>query len=567
MAQPRDYTRQYNFSDFQTTSPSDPLPAAKVDSELNAVKLTLDDLNTNIALVQRDDGALKNNAVHKDAFDTGALALINATGYTPKGDWATSTSYSVNDLVDFNSATYLATSAHTSAAAFATDLAANKWLLMANAAIATTASAVDKFEGTGSQTAFTLSYTYASNTSVLVFVNGALRNPGDDYSISGTTLTFVTAPSTPSVSGNENVIVWGASVVAQAAKESAASSQTNASGFANEAQSWASKVNGIVESTDYSSKAWSIGGTGVDNGSGSSKDWATKTGGTVGNTSEYSAKYYATNANVGTVATNIANVNTVAGSNTQLGQVAGQISPTNNISTVAGAVSNIGTNATNIANINTCATNISDITGASTQATNAANSATASANSATSAQNYAVETDSLVTGTSDDSAKSWAIGGSGGYDMKSSGKGDAKSWATYTTGTVDGTEKSAKEYAIGSQGRGSAGAGSAKDWASYVDGSNTVDGTLFSAKYYANQAANSAASAGNSLSSFQAVWQGSGTSPPSGGTVSTGDLFFNTTSGNQRLQVYNGSAWVDAALDSSSVASPGFAIAMSTALG
>ena len=52
MSQPRDYTRQYNFKDFQATSPSSPLPGTEVDAELNSVKLTLDDLNANIAKVQ-----------------------------------------------------------------------------------------------------------------------------------------------------------------------------------------------------------------------------------------------------------------------------------------------------------------------------------------------------------------------------------------------------------------------------------------------------------------------------------------------------------------------------------
>ena len=60
------------------------------------------------------------------------------------------------------------------------------------------------------------------------------------------------------------------------------------------AADWASKVNGIVDSTDYSSKAWAIGGTGVTDtaGAGPAKDWATETTGQVDGT-EYSAKEYA----------------------------------------------------------------------------------------------------------------------------------------------------------------------------------------------------------------------------------------------------------------------------------
>jgi len=332
MAQPRDYTRQYNFNDFQATNPDDPLPGNQIDAELNTVKLTLDDLNTNIAKIQRDDGKLGNASVHKDAFDQAALALINSD-FTPRGDWVAAREYAVNDAVDFNGATYVATVGHTSSAAFATDDAADRWLLIANAAISGTGSAVDKFEGDGNTTAFTLSYNYTTETAVQVFVNGELLNPVDDYTISGTTLTLFTAPGLPVVAGNENVIVWGASVVAQAAAADASGHESNASGFADEAEAWASKTNGIVESTDYSSKAWSIGGTGVDTGDGSAKDWATKLGSTVGNTTEYSAKYWATQGDVPIVASNIADINTVAA----------QITPTNNVATLASISADIST--------------------------------------------------------------------------------------------------------------------------------------------------------------------------------------------------------------------------------
>ena len=205
MAQPRDYIRQYNFNDFQATSPDEALPGNQLDAELNAVKLTLDDLNANIAKIQRDDGKLGNTSVHKDAFDQGALAIINSS-FTPRGDWATGRSYAVNDAIDFNGSTYVATVAHTSSAAFTTDDAADRWILIANAAISGTGSAVDKFEGDGQTTSFTLSFNYSSETSVQIFVNGELLNPVDDYTISGNVLTLFTAPNAPSVAGNENVI-------------------------------------------------------------------------------------------------------------------------------------------------------------------------------------------------------------------------------------------------------------------------------------------------------------------------------------------------------------------------
>lgn len=70
-----------------------------------------------------------------------------------------------------------------------------------------------------------------------------------------------------------------------------------ASNFADEAEEWAEKTNGIVDSTGYSSKAWATGGTGVTNqsGGGASEEWATKTTATVDGT-EYSAKEYAIGA-------------------------------------------------------------------------------------------------------------------------------------------------------------------------------------------------------------------------------------------------------------------------------
>ena len=56
------------------------------------------------------------------------------------------------------------------------------------------AANVDTFTGDGSTTAFTMTNTAEDNYAVLVFLSGAYTNPSE-YSVSGKTITFSTAPS------------------------------------------------------------------------------------------------------------------------------------------------------------------------------------------------------------------------------------------------------------------------------------------------------------------------------------------------------------------------------------
>ncbi|MGB0141600.1 MAG: tail fiber domain-containing protein [Luminiphilus sp.] len=122
----------------------------------------------------------------------------------------------------------------------------------------------------------------------------------------------------------------------------------------SEARDWASKTTGQVVSTDYSAKAYAVGGTGIDTTTGSAKDWAIKTSGTIGNTGEYSAKYWATSTAVTTVSSGIANINTVAASISNVNTVASDIA---NVNTVAG----ISANVTSVANIDTDVTTVAGI--------------------------------------------------------------------------------------------------------------------------------------------------------------------------------------------------------------
>jgi hypothetical protein len=61
----------------------------------------------------------------------------------------------------------------------------------------------DYFNGTGSQTAFTLSRSVVSANDIQATVNNVVQQPNDAYTVSGTTITFTSAPS----AGTQNVYV------------------------------------------------------------------------------------------------------------------------------------------------------------------------------------------------------------------------------------------------------------------------------------------------------------------------------------------------------------------------
>jgi hypothetical protein len=64
-------------------------------------------------------------------------------------------------------------------------------------------SGTDYFNGTGAQTAFTLSRTPGSVNDIQAVVNNVVQQPNDAYTLSGNTITFTSAPST----GTNNVYV------------------------------------------------------------------------------------------------------------------------------------------------------------------------------------------------------------------------------------------------------------------------------------------------------------------------------------------------------------------------
>ncbi|CAB4120942.1 hypothetical protein UFOVP4_22 [uncultured Caudovirales phage] len=128
MAQPTPYSRKFDFTGFSATQPSDQQPGVQIDSEYNAVKVTLDAILTNLVMIQRDDGAPKNGIVTLDTLASDVLTTLGGGAtWIPKGAWTTALVYAVGNVVSNSGTTYVCAVAHT-AGTFATDLAANKWV-------------------------------------------------------------------------------------------------------------------------------------------------------------------------------------------------------------------------------------------------------------------------------------------------------------------------------------------------------------------------------------------------------------------------------------------------------
>ena len=143
VSQPQTYNRQYNFTEYQALNPTLPLPAAFVDLEFNNVKVTLDQTLSNLKLIQRDDGKLLNGIVGRDQ-----LAPDVVLGVNPSTPWAKGINYVVNDTVFFGLQLYRCLIAHI-AGVFATDLAAGKWLLIADFSALVTAGVASIGGATG----------------------------------------------------------------------------------------------------------------------------------------------------------------------------------------------------------------------------------------------------------------------------------------------------------------------------------------------------------------------------------------------------------------------------------
>ena len=146
------------------------------------------------------------------AFDAGSLLGTGAiTGQTATTESAAAdlfltyddsasglrkiTNTNLTKTLDFSGQTELAEVAADDDLLLLFDTSASVIKKIQKSNIATTISVNANLTGDGSTTAFTLGTSGRTQNNILVTVNGVVFHPSDDYTLSGTTLTFSTPPS------------------------------------------------------------------------------------------------------------------------------------------------------------------------------------------------------------------------------------------------------------------------------------------------------------------------------------------------------------------------------------
>lgn len=223
MSQPTPYTPTTDFSEDEADGVSgrSTVRTAAVDVEFANLATTIGQILTNLALIQRDDGDLRDELVDTFNLSPAVLSLIGSAGFTVRGLWLTATAYIVGDMVRNTTGAYVCIEAHTSGT-FATDLAANKWVTIYDtgaynaAAVAITGGTITGITGTAGFTGMNLSGLTASRA---VFTDASKNLVSN--AITGTgNVVMSTSPTiaSPTITGTTNhtgtLVVGGSTIMA-----------------------------------------------------------------------------------------------------------------------------------------------------------------------------------------------------------------------------------------------------------------------------------------------------------------------------------------------------------------
>ena len=219
----------------------------------------------------------------------------------------------------------------------------------------------------------------------------------------------------------------------------------------------------------------------------------------------------------------------------------------------------------------------SSASAASTSASAAATSATNAANSASTATTKASEASTSATNAASSASTASTQASNAASSASAASTSETNAASSASTASTQATNASSSATAAASSAttattkasEASTSATTATTKASEASTSATNAATSATAADTAKTAAQTAQAAAEAAAdNFDDTYLGAKSSDPTvdndGDALTAGDLYFNTT--NNVLRVYTGSAWQDAAVDTTGFASNGFAIAMAIAL-
>lgn len=136
-----------------------------VDNELANISSSINGLNTNLKLLQRDDGKFKDAILEPYALSEQTRALIAASGCNPRGLWEQNTSYARLDIIQYSNTAQICLEAHNSGTVFTQSY----WLPISGdgtSAANAAAAAASALAASNSEIAASISSTSASNSAI-----------------------------------------------------------------------------------------------------------------------------------------------------------------------------------------------------------------------------------------------------------------------------------------------------------------------------------------------------------------------------------------------------------------
>lgn len=244
MAQPQAYNRETDFTDRD----GDDTDHAGINSELDAAALSINELRTNLAQIQRDDGALKNGIVTADSLADSAFnaVLVKVNEAVQDAEEAASSALvsatTANNSRDQAVAARIASETARDATIANANAASASALAASNSQTAAAASQADalasKNAAASSQTAAAASATSASNSAGTATAQAGIATTKAAESAASATASASSAAGAQTARAGAEA----AQSAAETARNQAQTSATSAAGSASAAAASAASI-------------------------------------------------------------------------------------------------------------------------------------------------------------------------------------------------------------------------------------------------------------------------------------------------------------------------------------